>query len=167
MLELNKVMLVGRLTRDPEYRSTATGKSVAKLGLAVNRRSYNRESGNQQDEAVFLDVDVWERSAEFCKNYLRKGSGVYVEGRLKQDNWQDKETGANRSKLVVVAERIQFAESRAEAAERQGGMGSPAGAATPAPQDGAPSPAMGPASPGVDDDAPQGGAGNTADDLPF
>jgi single-strand DNA-binding protein len=119
MLELNKVMLTGRLTRDPDYRSTGTGRAVARLSLAVNRRSFNRETGGQQDEVAFIDIDAWEKSAEFCKNYLHKGSGVYIEGRLKQDKWQDKETGANRSKLMVVAERIQFAESKAEA-ERQG-----------------------------------------------
>jgi single-strand DNA-binding protein len=168
MLELNKIMLVGRLTRDPEYRATSTGRAVARLSLAVNRRSYNKESGNQQEEVMFIEVDAWERTAEFCKNYLHKASGVYVEGRLKQDNWQDKETGANRSKLMVVAERIQFAETKAEAAERQGGMAASGGVAAPASQDGAPSSVMGPASPGVDEDAPQGGgAGSTDDDLPF
>lgn len=123
MLELNKVLLTGRLTRDPEYRSTTTGRAVARFTLAVNRRWYNRETGSQQEETTFVDVDVWERSAEFVKNYLRKGSGVFVEGRLKQDNWQDKETGQNRSKLGIVAERVQFAESRAEAERSSGGSG--------------------------------------------
>ena len=130
MIELNKVMLVGRLTRDPEYRSTSTGRSVANFSLAVNRRSYNREAGSYQDDTAFVDCECWERQAEFVKNYLHKGSGIFVEGRLKQDTWQDRETGANRSKLKVVAERINFAESKAEAerSAARGGRRSPGAA---------------------------------------
>ena len=175
MLELNKVLLTGRLTRDPEYQSTTTGRAVAKLSVAVNRRRYNKETGESQEEVAFIDVDTWDKSAEFCKKYLRKGSGIYIEGRIRQDKWQDKDTGANRSKLLVVAERVQFAETRAEA-ERHG----PAGGS---PADGSPT-AGGPAGGG-----PVGGEGNahaaeetagrepqqesggggesTSDDLPF
>lgn len=124
MLELNKVLLVGNLTRDPEYRATTTGRAVAKLGLAVSRRmGVNRETGESNEETLFIDVTAWERTAEFCKNYLSKGRRIFVEGRLRQETWQDKETGANRSKILVVADRIQFAD-----AKPVGGGGAPSDA---------------------------------------
>jgi single-strand DNA-binding protein len=165
MIELNKVLLVGRLTRDPDYRSTSSGKAVAQLGLAVNRRMSNRETGGYQDETMFIDADAWDRQAEFCKNYLHKGSGVFIEGRLRQDNWQDKETGQNRSKLKVTVERISFAESKAEAERHSGGGGSGSGGGNygggaPAQrnQDSRPEPVY---------DGDSGGGGETHDDLPF
>jgi single-strand DNA-binding protein len=171
MLELNKVLITGRLTRDPDYRSTPSGRAVAKLGVAVNRRWFNRESGGQQEDTTFIDVEVWERTAEFCKNYLHKGSAVFVEGRLKQDTWQDKDSGANRSKIVVVGERVQFAESRAEA-ERQGGgpTSGPTGGPTSGPTGGSGGGSGGDDSDGGDDggrgvEAPAGDS--TSDDLPF
>lgn len=111
MLEINDVSFTARLTRDPETRSTNAGKMVAKIDAAINRRGYN----GGQDEACFIEVNAWEKLAEFAKNYLHKGSGIYVKGRLKQETWQDRETGANRSKIVVVAERLTFGESKAEA----------------------------------------------------
>ncbi|MEN6627836.1 MAG: single-stranded DNA-binding protein [Candidatus Sumerlaeia bacterium] len=121
MLELNKVLLIGRLTRDPEYRNTTTGRPVANMRIAVNRRrAFDRESGESaQDETVFVDITAWERWADFCHNYLSKGKLIYVEGRLRQENWQDRETGANRTKISVVAERIQFAEPRGDGAQGQ------------------------------------------------
>lgn len=119
MLELNKVFLVGNMTRDPEVRMTNTGKQVARLGLAVNRRGW----GGGQDETLFIDVTVWEKQAEFAKNYLHKGSAIFVEGRLKMDTWQDKETGANRSRIEVVAERVTFAAPRSDGEGGGGGGG--------------------------------------------
>ena len=80
MIELNKVFLVGNLTADPEFRMTSSGKGVARLRMAVNRRGW----GGGQDETLFIDVTVWEKTAEFAKNYLHKGSAIFVEGRLKQ-----------------------------------------------------------------------------------
>lgn len=119
MIELNKVMLVGRLTFDPDYRETSTGRPVAKIRLAVSRRRFGKDSGAAKDEVAFVDCDVWNKQAEFVRDYLRKGSAVFVEGRLKQDQWQDKETGKNMSKVCVVVERIIFAETKAKAEQRQ------------------------------------------------
>ena len=118
MLELNKILLIGNLTHDPETRMTNTGKTVGKLRLASNRRGWG---AGAQDEVLYVDVTVWEKQAEFAKNYLHKGSAIFVEGRLKMDTWQDKETGANRSKLEIVAERIAFASSKGDGEGGGGG----------------------------------------------
>lgn len=112
MLELNKVMLVGNLTFDPDYRMTPSGQPVAKLRMAVNRRWSNRETGDRSEDTLFIDVDVWGRTADFCKDYLTKGRRVFVEGRLQEDRWDDRESGQKRSKIKVVAERVQFADSK-------------------------------------------------------
>jgi single-strand DNA-binding protein len=160
-MELNKVMLIGNLTRDPEIRATSSGLSVAKLGLAVNRRMPpNRETGERRDETLFVDVSVWDKQAEFCRNYLHKGSRVFIEGRLKMDQWQDKDTGQNRSRIEVVADRIQFAESKAEADQRTAHGGESSGES----QGYQPAPARRMAAPAPE---PDGGANDTADDLPF
>lgn len=108
MASLNKVLLIGRLTRDPEKRSTPSGLSVAELGMAVNRR-YKASNGEDREETCFLNVTVWGKTAELCAEYLRKGSPLFVEGRLKLDEWE--KDGQKRSKLGVVAERVQFLES--------------------------------------------------------
>ena len=121
MFELNKVFLAGNLTRDPDLKYLTSGTAVADLGLAVNRRWFDRNAGEKREETLFVDITVWDKSAEFCKNYLHKGSAIIVEGRLKMDSWQDKQTGANRNKIMVVAERIQFADSKAPVME--GGTG--------------------------------------------
>jgi single-strand DNA-binding protein len=107
MASFNKVILVGNLTRDPELRYTTGGAAICGLGMAVNRR-FSTASGEQREEVCFVDVDVWGRQGESCQNYLRKGSPVLVEGRLRMDSWQDRETGKTRSRLGVTAERIQF-----------------------------------------------------------
>jgi single-strand DNA-binding protein len=190
-MELNKVLLVGNLVADPIYRNTSTGRAVADVRLAVSRRSgIDRESGEVQKETVFVDVTMWEKSADFARNYMHKGSRVLVEGRLKQDQWQDKESGQNRSKLSVVAERVQFAESRAEAEARGAGGGgyddesggggggggraysspprqaAPRNEAAPRARESAPSRDFD-AGPGFTQDPAMGGGGNTEDDLPF
>lgn len=105
---LNKVMVVGNLTRDPEVRETRGGKKVAKLGLAV-------DSGSARDtadgaEPVYLDVILWERNAENAETYLKKGSGILLEGRLQMNRWEDKQTGKTRRQLRVVGERVRFLE---------------------------------------------------------
>src|SRR2546428_13112105 len=107
MASLNKVFLIGNLTRDPEVRYTPKGTAIANLGLAVNR-SWTDESGQQKEEVLFVDIDVWGRQAETCGQYLSKGRPVFVEGRLRLDSWEDKESGQKRNKLKVVAERVQF-----------------------------------------------------------
>ena len=107
MPSFNKVILVGNLTRDPELRYTPSGKAIAKLGLAVNR-SWKTESGETRDETTFVDVDAFGRQAEVLGQYLRKGRPVMVEGRLKLDQWDDKQTGQKRSRLGVILESFQF-----------------------------------------------------------
>ena len=111
MPSLNKVFLAGNLTRNPELRYTPGGTAVAQLGLAVNRRFKNRE-GQSQEEVTFVDIEVWGRQAETSSEYLSKGSPVLIEGRLKLDSWESKQTGERRSKLRVVGERVQFLGSR-------------------------------------------------------
>jgi single-strand DNA-binding protein len=107
MATFNKVVLVGNLTRDPELRYTPKGTAVAKLGLAVNR-TWTNESGEKKEDVTFVDVDVFGRTAENAGQYLKKGRPVMVEGRLKLDQWDDKQTGQKKSKLGVVGENIQF-----------------------------------------------------------
>ena len=120
MPNYNKVILMGNLTRDPEVRYTSGGTAIAKLGLAVNRRWKNQE-GQMQEETTFVDVDAFGRQAETIGQYLKKGRPVMVEGRLKLDQWDDKQTGQKRSKLGVVLENFQFLDSRGEGG---GGAGS-------------------------------------------
>jgi single-strand DNA-binding protein len=107
MANFNKVLLMGNLTRDPEVRYTPKGTAVAQMGLAVNRK-WTDESGQQREEVLFVDIEVWGRQAETAGQYLSKGRPVFVEGRLRLDSWDDKETGQKRNKLKVVAERVQF-----------------------------------------------------------
>ena len=107
MANLNKVMLIGNLTRDPELRHTPKGSAVADLGVAVNRKIQDG-NGGWKDETTFVDVTVWGSSAENAQKYLSKGRGVFIEGRLQMDTWDDKTTGQKRSKLKVVADNLQF-----------------------------------------------------------
>jgi single-strand DNA-binding protein len=148
MPNYNKVILMGNLTRDPEVRYTSGGTAIAKLGLAVNRRWKNQE-GQMQEETTFVDVDAFGRQAETIGQYLKKGRPVMVEGRLKLDQWDDKQTGQKRSKLGVVLENFQFLDSRGEG----GGGGDSGGYSQPEPSSGTPS----------------GGGGSVPedDDVPF
>jgi single-strand DNA-binding protein len=107
MASYNKVLLMGNLTRDPEVRYTPKGTAIANLGLAVNRR-WTTETGEQKEEVTFVDVEVWGRQAETVGQYLSKGKPIFVEGRLKLDSWEDKESGQKKSKLKVVCEHFQF-----------------------------------------------------------
>lgn len=109
MPNLNKVMLMGNLTRDPELRYTPSNTPVATIGLAVNRRWRNQQ-GEQQEETTFVDCEAWGKTAEVLNQYLKKGRPIFVEGRLRLDQWQDKE-GNNRSKLKVVVESFEFLDS--------------------------------------------------------
>ena len=110
MPNLNKVMLMGNLTRDPELRYTPSNTPVATIGIAVNRR-WRNQSGEDQEETTFVDCEAWGRTAEVMSQYLQKGRPVFVEGRLRLDQWQDRE-GNNRSRLKVVIEGFQFIDSR-------------------------------------------------------
>lgn len=105
-MNVNRVLLAGRLTRDPEVKFTPKGTAVAKLGLATSR-TYG-QGDERKEETTFVDIDVFGKSAENCGQYLKKGSSILVEGRLKLDTWDDKQTGQKRSKLGVVADTVQF-----------------------------------------------------------
>ena len=106
MASYNRVLLMGNLTRDPVLKFVSNGNPVCEFGLAVNRR-YRRQDGEMQEEVCFVDVSVWGRQAESCNQYLHKGSGAFIEGRLQYDSWQTPE-GQKRNRLRVVAERVQF-----------------------------------------------------------
>jgi single-strand DNA-binding protein len=110
MANYNKVLLMGNLTRDVELKYTPSNQPVANIGVAVNRR-YRTADGEQREETTFVDCEAWGRTAEVMNQYLSKGRPVFVEGRLKLDQWQDKD-GSNRSKLKVVVENFQFIDSR-------------------------------------------------------
>lgn len=136
MANYNKVLLMGNLTRDPEVRYTPKGAAITKLGLAVNRRYTIESTGEQREETTFVDVDAFGKQAEVIAQYFRKGKPIFVEGRLKFDQWEDKNTGAKMSKLRVVLEGFQFINgSRGEA-----GGGSDSGESYSAPQHSPPSP---------------------------
>lgn len=105
-MRMNKVMLVGNLTRDPVLRKTAKGISVADLGLAVSD-GYSGKNGKSEESTCFVDVIAWDKQAIACGEYLQKGAAIFVEGRLQFEQWKDKE-GQNRSKIRVNAERVQF-----------------------------------------------------------
>lgn len=98
---------MGNLTRDPEVRYTPKGTVVASVGLAVNR-IWRNDAGEKQEETTFVDVTVFGRTGEIVRDYCKKGRPLYVEGRLKQETWTDKQTGGNRSKLVVIADTVQL-----------------------------------------------------------
>ena len=155
MASFNKVILVGNLTRDPELRYTPKGTAVAKIGLAVNR-TWRNEAGETKEEVTFVDVDVFGRTAENVGQYMRKGSPMLVEGRLRLDTWEDKQTNQKRSKLGVVAETVQFLGSARGADVASGATGADvaprkAPAAKPAP---ATEPADADVPPPEDDDVP-------------
>ena len=98
---INQVILMGRLTRDPEMRTTSTGKTIASFSIAVDR-------GGQEDAADFFDVTAWEKLGELVNQYLSKGRRCLVQGRLRQDSWDDKETGKKRTRVEVVATDVTF-----------------------------------------------------------
>jgi len=110
MADLNKVFLIGRLTHDPELRYTPNGTPVADLKLATSRKYATRE-GENREETLYIVVTVWNRQAENCCQYLRKGRAVHVEGYLKEETWETRE-GEKRSKIKVEAERVQFLERK-------------------------------------------------------
>jgi single-strand DNA-binding protein len=106
MVRMNKVLLAGNLTRDPVLRKTSAGVAVAEMGLAVNE-SYRGSNGKSEESTCFVDVVAWEKQAENCGEYLKKGSPILLEGRLHFEQWKDK-NGDNRNRLKVTALRVQF-----------------------------------------------------------
>ena len=126
MANLNKVMLIGNLTRDPELRVTPKGTAICQFGLAINRQ-FKDESGAARDETTFVDIEAWGRQGETISKYCTKGRPLFVEGRLRFDQWEDKTSGQKRSRLKVVLENFQFlGEGRRDGGGAPGG-GSSAG----------------------------------------
>jgi single-strand DNA-binding protein len=155
MANLNRVLLIGNLTRDPEVRYTPKGTAVTEIGLAVNR-IYSGEDGEKKEETTFVDVTLWARQAEIAGQYLKKGRPVFIEGRLQLDTWDDKQTGQKRSRLRVVAENLQLLGSRQEGGESSG-PSSPPPRRAPS-QSAAPPPRAEPRDPDLDAEP---------DDIPF
>ena len=126
MASLNKVLLMGNLTRNPEIRYTPGGSAVCEFGMAINRR-FMQANGQEKDETCFVDITVWGKQAESSSRFLQKGSSVFVEGRLVYDQWTEKETGNKRSRLRIYAERVQFLDRR-DGGQPQGGAEGDGGA---------------------------------------
>jgi len=152
MASFNKVILAGNLTRDPELRYTPKGSAVTNFSLAVNR-TWKTESGESKEEVSFIEVEAWGRQGEVIAQYMRKGRPLLVEGRLKQDSWEDKDTHKKQSKLKVVLEGFSFIDSKGPDGGAGGGE---------APRRNAPAPAKPP-------EAGEGGDAAAAeeDDVPF
>ena len=106
---INQVILMGRLTRDPEQRTTTTGKTIVSFSIAVDR-------GGQDDGADFFEVNAWEKLGELVMQYLSKGRRVLVQGRLRQDSWDDKETGKKRSRIDITASDVTFLDGPSDGA---------------------------------------------------
>ena len=157
MASLNKVMLIGNLTRDPEVKYTPKGTAVAEIAIAINR-NYTGADGQKKEEVTFIDVTLWERLAEIAGEYLKKGRPVFIEGRLQLDTWDDKATGQKRSRLRVRAESMQLLGSRegggggAPAASHDEEGGRPAQRSSPRPAPARPKPSE---------------QGDEGDDIPF
>ncbi len=158
MASFNKVILAGNLTRDPELRYTPKGTAVARIGLAVNR-TWKTETGETKEEVTFVDVDAFGRQAEVIAQYMRKGRPFLVEGRLKLDQWEDKNTHQKQSKLHVVLESFSFIDSRGS--DAGGGAAEPARPRPSAPAVPAPAAASGPEP--AEPEAPAA----EEDDVPF
>lgn len=155
MASYNKVILVGNLTRDPELRYTPKGVAIAKLGLAVNR-VWRTETGETREEVTFVDVDAFSKQAETIAQYMKKGSPILIEGRLRLDTWDDKQTGQKRSKLGVVVEGFQFL-----------GGGNRAEGGTDTARTRAPAAATAAAAPAVPPEVPADVPPAEEDDVPF
>ncbi len=170
---LNKVMLIGNLGKDPEVRYTQGGQAVANLRIATSRSWTDKQSGQRKEETEWHDVEVWGKQAEQCGEFLAKGRQVFVEGRLKTDKWQDKQSGQERSRVKIVADSVRFLGGRGAGGPGGGGGGGGMRGGGHGPDD------MGP--PGgfeEPDSGPMGGSGSGSghggggggggpDDIPF
>jgi single-strand DNA-binding protein len=160
MANFNKVYLMGNLTRDPEMRVTPKGTAICQFGLAISR-SWKDESGQTREETAFVDIEAWGKQGEVISKYCTKGRPLFVEGRLKFDQWEDKTSGQKRSKLKVVLENFQFIGGRGDGSTATGG-GAGAGGDAPESSSGeAPPTSRGPAR------APAPPKENVDDDVPF
>jgi single-strand DNA-binding protein len=122
MPNLNKVMLMGNLTRDPEMKYTPKGTAIADFAIAVNR-VYTTEGGEKREEVTFVDCESFGRTAEVIGEWCKKGKPIFVEGRLKLDQWEDKQTGQKRSRMKVMVEVMQLLGSRDGGGSQGGGEG--------------------------------------------
>lgn len=111
MPSYNRVQLIGNLTFEPELRYTTGGVPVCGLRMAINRK-YKNSRGEMAEDVVYVDIEAWDKLAENCQKYLHKGSPLFVDGRLKTDEWEDRDTGKKRSKLKIQAIEVQFLDSR-------------------------------------------------------
>jgi single-strand DNA-binding protein len=160
MANLNKVMLIGRLTRDPESRSFNNGGKVVKFGFAVNNRRKNQQTGEWMEEPVFIDCEAfsgeYSKTGDVIERFLHKGSQAFIEGHLKLDQWDDKTTGAKRSALRLVVDNVQLLDRK-----QDGQMGDGA----PARSGGAPRQQKAPAYDDAPHDEPAAGGGDG--EIPF
>ena len=120
MASYNRIIMMGNLTRDPDYKQLNSGQAVCRLGLASNRQFKNKQTGMMVQEVCFVDIDVWGPQADSCNQYLQKGRSILVEGRLKLDSWVDGE-GQRRSKHSIVADRVTFLPAAAQSEAEFGG----------------------------------------------
>lgn len=161
MANVNKVMLLGNITRDLEVRYTPKGTAVCDLGLAVNRIRTG-DNGERIEEVTYVDVTLWGRQAELAGQYLAKGRSVFIEGRLQLDQWDDKQTGQKRSRLRVVGENMQFIGGQGGGGNQGGGGAPPRQQASAPPQQQAP-----PEQPSQGGAAAADSFDNDEDDIPF
>lgn len=139
MANFNKVYLIGNLTRDPELRVTPKGTAICQFGMAVNRQ-FKDESGALRDDTTFVDIEAWGKQGETISKYCTKGRPLFVEGRLKFDQWEDKASGQKRSKLKVVLEGFQFLGGGQRDGAPGGGGGGEFDQSAPSPERHAPPP---------------------------
>jgi single-strand DNA-binding protein len=162
MPSLNKVLLMGNLTRDPELRVTPKGTPICQFSLAINRQ-FKMESGESREEVIYVDIEAWGKQGETIAKYMTKGRPLYVEGRLRLDQWEDKNTKEKRSRMKVVLEQFQFLGDSRGGGAGPGGGAAPAGGefdqATPSPERHAPPPRAGGAKPAASE--------NLEEDVPF
>ena len=144
MASFNRVLLIGNLTRDPELRYLPSQMAVAQFGMACNRK-FKDASGQQKEDVLFVDCTAWGKSAEIINQYCRKGKQLFIEGRLKLDQWEDKSGGGKRSKLTIVVENFQLLGSKDDAGASPGSDS----AAPWTPDDSTPAPATNRAGPGA------------------
>jgi single-strand DNA-binding protein len=154
MANLNKVMLIGNLTRDPELRVTPKGTAICQFSLAVNRK-FKDESGGEREEVTYVDIEAWSKQGETIAKYCTKGRPLFVEGRLRLDQWEDKTTKEKRSRMKVVLENFQFLGSgRADGGAGGGGEGGEAPRSYAPRATNAPKPAAPAAQENLDEDVP-------------
>jgi single-strand DNA-binding protein len=170
MANLNKVMLIGRLTRDPEVRTFSNGGKVAAIGFAVNNRKKNQQTGQWEDEPVFLELKAFNREtgrkmADTIEQYLRKGMQVYFEGHLVLEQWEDKNGGGKRQAVKIIVDDFQFLDPKQDGSSGGDGMGAraPRASAPAAQRKTEPNYSNG----GYDEPEPGPSGGNSEDDIPF